>query len=94
MNSATTVLLFQNSNILGLHPLALLSSCWELMHQIDNCVVKHIYREKNMVADCLAKGSFNFDLRLVSFADIPRWVGAHLEEDMTGVHRNPLIAVV
>ncbi|CAL2242056.1 unnamed protein product [Prunus armeniaca] len=95
MDSATAVLLFQNSNILGLHPLAtLLSSCWELMHQIDKCVVKHVYREKNMIADCLAKGSFNFDLGLVSFADIPRSVGTHLEEDLMGVHRTRLIAVV
>ncbi|CAL2228154.1 unnamed protein product [Prunus armeniaca] len=63
MDSVTAVLLFQKSSLFVLHLMAsLLSSCYALMRQVGNCVINHIYREKNRAADCLAKGSYNFDL--------------------------------
>ncbi|CAL8992303.1 unnamed protein product, partial [Prunus brigantina] len=63
MDSVTAILLLQKSSLFVLHPMAsLLSSCYTLMQQVGNCVINHIYREKNRVADCLVKGSYNFDL--------------------------------
>lgn len=57
------------------NPLAgVISSFRELMNQFDYCVLCHIYRETNGVADCLAKWSYNMDLGLYTFDHVPTWV--------------------
>ncbi|BFG35785.1 hypothetical protein CerSpe_220590 [Prunus speciosa] len=65
MDSATVVHFIQKPSLLAHHPhAALLSSCCEMMNQIGECSIFHVYREKNGVADYLANWSYNFDLGL------------------------------
>ncbi|CAL9017912.1 unnamed protein product [Prunus brigantina] len=73
---------------LGPHPLAsLIASCCAMVRQIGVCAVSHIYRERNAVADCLAKWSHNIDLGLCVLDAAPSWIGALLVDDLLGVHR-------
>ncbi|KAI5337458.1 hypothetical protein L3X38_016729 [Prunus dulcis] len=63
MDSPIAIQLVQHHDSLTLHPLAsLVSSCWQLMQQLENCSLHHIFREKNSVADRLAAWSYNLDL--------------------------------
>ncbi|KAH0987675.1 hypothetical protein GBA52_014852 [Prunus armeniaca] len=56
MDAATVVLLVQLHSRLGSHPLApLIASCCAMVRQVGVYAVSHIYRERNDVADCLAK---------------------------------------
>ncbi|KAI5339865.1 hypothetical protein L3X38_019138 [Prunus dulcis] len=86
MDAATAVLLVQQHSRLGSHPLAsLIASCCAMVRQIGDCSVSHIYRERNFVADCLAKWSHNLDLGLCVLDAVPSWLGALLVDDLLGV---------
>ncbi|KAL6280378.1 hypothetical protein ACE6H2_017259 [Prunus campanulata] len=61
------------------------------MKNIDNCVVQHIYTEKNYVADCLASWSYNVDLEFYVFATPPVWVSSILTDDVSRVTRTRLV---
>ncbi|CAL8083650.1 unnamed protein product [Prunus armeniaca] len=62
MDSAVAVNLCLQPSLLGLHPLAaLVDSLCELMRKIGDCTLTHAYREKNGVADCFARWSYNLD---------------------------------
>ncbi|CAL2231440.1 unnamed protein product [Prunus armeniaca] len=88
MDAATAVLLVQQHSRLGSHPLAsLITSCCAMVRQIGVCAVSHIYRERNAVADYLAKWSHNIDLGLCVLDAAPSWIGALLVDDFLGVHR-------
>ncbi|BFG20973.1 hypothetical protein CerSpe_072470 [Prunus speciosa] len=72
MDAAIVVSLIQQINSLQCHPLAaLVHSCCDLMIQIGNCHLVHIYGEKNCVADCLANWSYNLDLGIYFFDETP-----------------------
>ncbi|BFG33690.1 hypothetical protein CerSpe_199640 [Prunus speciosa] len=94
MDSATTVHLIQSPDIIKFHPFAgVICSCKDYMEKIDNCVLRHIYREKNCVADCLAKSSYNGDLGVHLYDNAPEWVGRSLADDIAGVHRTRLVCI-
>ena len=71
---------------------ALVSSCRDLMQQIGDCNVQHIYREKNCVADGLANWSYNMDLGVCTFEDAPVWISSLLADDLLGFARSCLIS--
>ncbi|BFG33611.1 hypothetical protein CerSpe_198850 [Prunus speciosa] len=93
MDSASVVQLIQMTDALHSHPLAgVISNCREVMNRFDCCVLRHIYRETNGVADCLAKWSYNVDLGLYTFEiQVPTWVGSFLMDDMLRVPRTRAI---
>ncbi|BFG13734.1 hypothetical protein CerSpe_013780 [Prunus speciosa] len=92
MDSAVAVKLVKNSTTLGLHPVASLASCcWELIGKFETCALQHIYRERNVVADCIAQWSYNMDLGVCLFDMAPSWVGASLVDDLIGVTRTRLV---
>lgn len=63
-DSAVLINLFQ-SHELHLHPLGtLVKNCIQFMNSFRDCRVTHIHRERNMVADCLAKRSVEQGLGL------------------------------
>ncbi|CAL8168851.1 unnamed protein product [Prunus armeniaca] len=94
MDSAVAIQLVQQHDSLTLHPLAsLVSSCWQLMQQLEKCSMRHIFREKNSVADRLAAWSYNLDLGICVFDEAPSWIGTSLVEDLLGVSRPRLICV-
>ncbi|CAL9003150.1 unnamed protein product [Prunus brigantina] len=79
MDSAVAIQLVQQHDSLTLHPLAsLVSGCWQLMQQLENCSLHHIFREKNNVADRLAAWSYNLDLGICVFDEAPSWIGTSL----------------
>ncbi|BFG38220.1 hypothetical protein CerSpe_244940 [Prunus speciosa] len=92
MDSACIVKLIQDQHILELHPLtALLSSCWQMMNQIENCSIHHIYRENNTVADGLANWSHNLDLGPCFLEEAPSWIGSKVWDDLLGVVRTRMV---
>ncbi|CAL9017757.1 unnamed protein product [Prunus brigantina] len=58
MDSQIAVNLFQQRDSLCFHPLtALLSNCGQMLRHFESWDIQHIFREKNGLADCLAKWS-------------------------------------
>lgn len=64
------------------------------MGQMGNCVINHICREKNKVANCLANGGYNFDLGFVVLDEIPSSVEATFEDDLLRVPRSRTVSVI
>lgn len=59
-------------NDVSLHPLSsLISCCKALMRSFQNIPLKHVYRENNMVTDCLAKQSLNHDYGIIEYENPP-----------------------
>ncbi|BFG20993.1 hypothetical protein CerSpe_072670 [Prunus speciosa] len=88
MDAAIVVSLVQQINSLQCHPLvALVHSCCDLMRQIGNCHLVHIYREKNCVADYSANWSYNLDTGICFFDKAPIWVSSLLVDDLLGLAR-------
>lgn len=57
---------------LDLHPLGtLLLNCRHILSSFSSCCMTHIHREKNMVADCLAKRSIGHELSMCRFPYAP-----------------------
>ncbi|CAL8153084.1 unnamed protein product [Prunus armeniaca] len=94
MDAAMAVLLVQQHSRLGSHPLAsLIASCCAMVRQFGVCVLSHIYRERNDVADCLAKWSHDLDLGLCVLDAAPSWIGALLVDDLLGVPRTRWVSL-
>ncbi|CAL9020306.1 unnamed protein product [Prunus brigantina] len=95
MDSAVAIELMQNSTALGSHPMvSMLSSCWELMGKFDTCALQHVYRKRNVVADCIAQRSYSLDLGVCFLDMAPSWIGSSLVDDLLGVTRTRLVSVV
>lgn len=63
IDSSVAVNLVKKSDFPHAHALArLLAGCIDLMRQIENVELNHLYREQNSVANGLANWSFNLDL--------------------------------
>ncbi|CAL2263760.1 unnamed protein product [Prunus armeniaca] len=58
-----------------------------MVRQIGVCSVSHIYKERNAVADCLAKWSHNLDLGLCVLDVASNWLDSLLVDDLLGVPR-------
>ncbi|BFG41860.1 hypothetical protein CerSpe_281350 [Prunus speciosa] len=92
MDAAVVVSLVQQADTLSCHPLAaLIQSCCALMRRIGNCHLDHVYREMNVVADCMANWSSNLDLGVCFLDEAPAWVSSFLEDDFLGVVRPRLV---
>ncbi|BFG31197.1 hypothetical protein CerSpe_174700 [Prunus speciosa] len=88
LDSAVAVQLIHKADHLDCHPLApLINSCCDLMKQVGDCVVHHIYREINCVADRLANWSHNLDLGVCVLDIAPPWASDLLDEDLIGIPR-------
>ena len=62
------------------------------MGKFDACTLHHIYRERNVVADHIARWSYNLDLGVCLLDMAPNWIGASLVDDMLGVARTRLVS--
>ncbi|CAL8167231.1 unnamed protein product [Prunus armeniaca] len=88
MDSSLVVKLCLKPSLLGLHPMAsLIDSCCDLMKQLGKCTLKHIYGEKNRVANATANWSYNLDLGLCTFDTALSWISSCLVDDVLGALR-------
>lgn len=86
-DSALAVALL-NSTDYELHPLAtIINNCHGLMKFFDYCVIQHAYRERNTVADMLAKDGINMPRGTCFFTSPPAHTSQAVFEDITGVSR-------
>ncbi|CAL8157237.1 unnamed protein product [Prunus armeniaca] len=86
MDSHIAVNLFQQRGSLCFHPLAaLLSNCEKMLMQFESWNIQHIFKEKNGLADCLAKWGHNLDLDIQFFVSTPIWASFALADDLLGV---------
>ncbi|CAL2260187.1 unnamed protein product [Prunus armeniaca] len=86
MDSQIAVNLFQQRDSLCFHPLAaLLSNCEKMLMQFESWNIQHIFKEKNGLADCLAKWGHNLDLDIQFFVSTPIWASFVLADDLLGV---------
>ncbi|PRQ60555.1 hypothetical protein RchiOBHm_Chr1g0382581 [Rosa chinensis] len=77
-----------------LHPLGSLISCYRtLLGRFNYVSLNHIYRECNMVADCLAKNSINHDYGVIEFADPPPHALQAYLDDLDSVGRSRKIKI-
>ena len=84
-DSAILINLLQNS-CLDLHPLGtLLLNCKCIMNSFSSCSVKHIHRERNVVADCLAKRSFNQEIGIFVLPSMPAFAALPILDDINGL---------
>lgn len=74
------------SSCLDLHPLGtLLLNCKNIMNLFSSCSVKHIHRERNIVADCLAKRSLNQDIGSCVLPSMPTFAAIPILDDINGL---------
>ncbi|KAK9944849.1 hypothetical protein M0R45_010396 [Rubus argutus] len=86
-DSAILVKLMLHSDI-TMHPLGtLLACCKDLMGKFHSISLKHIYRECNMVADCLAKNSINHEHGIIEFPQPPIHAQSALLDDAGEITR-------
>ena len=90
-DSATLVNLF-NSESLELHPLGtIISNCKKMMQDMGNVQLHHIHRERNMVADLLAKNSTSNALGICTLHDPPSCIIEALLDDIVGTSRSRMM---
>ncbi|KAL6140699.1 hypothetical protein ACLB2K_058995 [Fragaria x ananassa] len=86
-DSAVLVNLLQNSDM-DVHPLGtIVLNCRAMMQHFDFVQIKHIHRERNMVADLLAKNSTLNAKGICIFNESPDLVTNALLDDIVGVTR-------
>lgn len=84
-DSSILINLIQSDN-LDLHPLGtLLLNCKSLMASFSSCSLKHIHRERNMAADCLAKRSLDYELGVCLLPTMPNFASHVILDDLNGV---------
>ncbi|KAF7843192.1 putative ribonuclease H-like domain-containing protein [Senna tora] len=73
-------------NISNTHLLALLIlSCRSFLPQFNQCVVRHIYREKNSCTDCLAKFAAAHKLPFTIYHVVPSYLKSVFWADLFGI---------
>lgn len=86
-DSAVLINILQSTD-LDLHPLGtLLANCKTILESFDSCSISHIHRERNMVADCLAKRSLDAEFGLSRLPTMPEFVVNAVIDDMAGFAR-------
>ncbi|RXI03537.1 hypothetical protein DVH24_004189 [Malus domestica] len=91
LDSAVAVTLIMDFNSF-MHPLAhLITICRELLRRDCICLVSHVYREKNRVADGMADLSHKFDIGLHVFYEPPPLVDRLIFEDAVGFPHNRFV---
>ncbi|XP_062021276.1 uncharacterized protein LOC133737799 [Rosa rugosa] len=93
-DSAILVRLIKNTDV-SLHPLgSLISCCRNLIDKFQSFSLRHIYRECNMVADCLAKNSITHAHGVVEFECPPIHVSQAYFEDLDNTVRMRITSVM
>ncbi|PRQ49757.1 putative ribonuclease H-like domain-containing protein [Rosa chinensis] len=86
-DSSILISLIHSDNV-GLHPLGtLIMNCRNLLKGFDFIQIKHVHRERNMVADLLAKNSTSHAKGVCIFHDPPALVTEDLLDDIVGAPR-------
>ncbi|XP_062021041.1 uncharacterized protein LOC133737520 [Rosa rugosa] len=86
-DSAILVKLILDSDV-SIHPLgSLIDCCNALIKKFHSFSLKHIYRECNMVADCLAKNSIDHAYGVIEFDAPPIHAANVFLEDFDGATR-------
>lgn len=84
-----------NGNDIALHPLGtIISNCKNLMTKFVQCSINHIHREKNMVADCLAKRSIQNEVGVCKLPSAPAFAAQAMLDDVAGLARPRVLYVV
>ncbi|XP_040372858.1 uncharacterized protein LOC112194030 [Rosa chinensis] len=92
-DSAILAKLISQSDV-ALHPMgSLIRCCKNLIRGFLCFSLKHIYRESNMVADCLAKESINHDYGIIEFDGPPIHASSAYIDDLVGVTRQRRIPI-
>lgn len=52
--------------------------------EIGSCILNHVHREKNMVADCLAKKIVDQDIGICRLLSAPDFVISTMLDDIAG----------
>ena len=87
-DSAVLINLVQNADV-DLHPLGtIVLNCRSMLQDFKSAQIKHIHRERNVVADILAKNSTCNSHGIVYFTEAPACVAEALVDDMMGVTRD------
>ncbi|PRQ31855.1 putative ribonuclease H-like domain-containing protein [Rosa chinensis] len=90
-DSAILINLIQSKDI-DLHPLGtLILNCRSLMNHFESCSIKHIHRERNMVADILAKHSLDNELGVCRMDTNPPFMNQVLMDDIDGLVRPRMV---
>lgn len=77
-----------------LHPLAtLLDNCHSIMQRFESCSIHHVHREKNVVADILAKDSISSARGTRLLRHPPAHLIPAILDDITGVAQVRLLAL-
>lgn len=77
-----------NSKDYDLHPLAtIIDNCFALMQLFDSCLLQHVLREFNAVADLLAKDSIACSSGTVFFSSPPSHIAHAVFDDIAGIGR-------
>ena len=85
---STTAILLINGRDHDLHPFGtLITNCQWLMEKFDHCMLYHIYRERNVVADSLAKSSILGATGLHILTEPPTHIDHMLKDDSAGIGR-------
>lgn len=59
----------------------------EVMEKFDHCSLKHIHKERNVVADILSKGTIFDVVGLHILTQLPTCIDQVLKEDCAGIGR-------
>ncbi|KAI5333441.1 hypothetical protein L3X38_023572 [Prunus dulcis] len=70
-----------------------IASCVALMSKFESVELTHVYREKNVAANCLANWSLNMDLGVCYFDEAPVWISSILIDDLLGAVKPQMISV-
>ncbi|CAL9017342.1 unnamed protein product [Prunus brigantina] len=93
MDSMTAIQLVKQHVPSCLHPcVGVIASCVALMRKFEFVELTHVYRERNVAADCLANWSLNMDLGVCYFEDAPIWISSILIDDMLGAVKPQMIS--
>ena len=76
------------------HPLySLIHSCKNLIDEDWQCLIRHVYRESNKVADYLANLGHSLELGVTYFEDPPLQVLGLLDNDAKGLAMARLVPI-
>ena len=90
-DSAVLVNLMHGENF-ELHPLAsIIRNCKDIMMSFEQVQLLHIHRERNSVADLLAKNSPSNALGICTLHEPPSFVTETLLDDIVGMSRSRLV---
>ncbi|KAK2634118.1 hypothetical protein Ddye_028910 [Dipteronia dyeriana] len=85
LDSQTVVFLLSNNSPMNHLLFSLIQECRSLMNNDWRCIIHHVYRESNRVADCLAIMGHSLDLGLTFFNTPPFEISGVLDDNVKGL---------